>query len=218
MKPIEPWQLRRAELVPFASTYPISRLADAGPTSYSEADLHAYTLWRRLHETEPPGVPSFQVGTWSVDRFDALYQLRRYRLDDPALFFLEGDPYRRDSRRPPQQIEWLIEKYVSWLAAGHEPPPLRGCEMEKGRIRVQDGHHRAAAQVRAAREEMLMWVSVACTKPGGFMTDLTHRLAIEEALRAGKPVPLAVLEDYSDLAARSHATNGMRDPGKERAA
>jgi len=214
----EPWQLRRAEIVPYSSTYPVSHLVDDGPASCSEADLHAYTLWRRLHETLPPAVPYFTVGTWSIDRFEALYQLRRYRLDDPALFFQEGDPFRRDPRWPSQQLDWLIEKYVSWLAAGNEPPPLRGCEMERGRIRVQDGYHRAAALVRAARAETLIWVSVACTKPSGFMTDLTHRLAIEEALRAGKPVPLAVLEDYSELAARSHATNGLRDPGKERAA
>jgi hypothetical protein len=215
---VEPWQLRRAELVPYSSTYPVSHLVDDGPASYSEADLHAYTLWRRLHESEPPTVPFFTVGTWSVDRFEALYQLRRYRLDDPALFFQEGDPFRRDTRWPPQQLDWLIEKYVCWLAAGNEPPPLRGCEMEKGRIRVQDGYHRAAAQVRAARVETLMWVSVAFTKTSGFMTDLTHRIAIEEALRADKPVPMAVLEDYPNLAALMQPANGWDDPGKERAA
>src|SRR5260370_1340893 len=64
---IDPWQLCRAELVPFSSTYPLSHLVDDGPASYSEADLHAYTLWRRTHETEPPIVPSFPPGTWSVD-------------------------------------------------------------------------------------------------------------------------------------------------------
>ena len=215
---VEPWQLRRSELVPYSSTYPVSHLVDDGPASYSEADLHAYTLWRRLHETEPPTVPFFAVGTWSVDRFEALYQLRRYRLDDPVLFFQEGDPFRRDTRWPPRQLEWLIEKYLSWLAAGHEPPPLRGCEMERGRIRVQDGYHRAAALVRALRQETLMWVSVGYTKPNGFMTDLTHRIAIEEALRAGRPVPTSVLEDYGDLAALTHAMDGRRAPVEGRAA
>jgi hypothetical protein len=214
---VEPWQFRRAELVPYSSTSPISHLVDDGPASYSEADLHAYTLWRRLHESEPPTVPFFTVGTWSFDRFEALYQLRRYALSDPALYFPEGDPFASVRDWPSGRLAWLVEKYLCWLCAGNEPPPLRGCEMESGRIRIQDGHYRAASQVRAGRTETQMSVSVSYTKPGGFVTDLTHRVAVEEALRAGKPVPLAVLEDYPDLAVLARPTNGLCDPGKEAA-
>jgi hypothetical protein len=215
---IEPWRLCRAELVPYSSTYPVSHLGDEGPVSYSEADLHAYTLWWRLHEVEPPHVPSFPPGTWSVDRFEALYQLRSYALSDPTLYFPEGDPFACEREWPARRLVWLVEKYLCWLRAGNEPPPLRSCEMENGRIRIQDGHYRAAAQVRAGRTETLIWVSAAYTKPSGFVTDLTHRVAVEGALRAGRPVPPTVLEDYPDLAALISAGRRPCSPGEARAA
>src|SRR5882724_11126725 len=87
----EPWQCTRAELVPYKQTFPVSHLHDAGPCSYREADLHEYAVYRRLCETIPPDVPSFPVGTWSLDRFDCLWQFRCYSIK--ALIFPGGDPY-----------------------------------------------------------------------------------------------------------------------------
>jgi hypothetical protein len=197
---IEPWQLGRAQLIPFASTYPLSYLQDEGPSSYSEAGLHAYSLWRRRNETIPPQVPVFPVGTWAIDAFDCLWHLRRYCLHDPCLFFPEGNPYSGSAARTSSaQYPWLVEKYAAWLRAGHEPPPLTACEMETGRIRVLEGHHRATSLVLAGRHESLLWVSLAYCKPSGFCTDLTHPIAVECALCRGEPVPPAVLAGYPHL-------------------
>jgi hypothetical protein len=195
----EPWQLTRAQLVPFAATYPVSHLQDDGPASYSEADLHAYSLWRRRNEDVPPAVPVFPLGTWAVDRFESLWQLRAYLLSDPLLVFPEGDPYGGRTGYPPQQYPWLVDKYVSWLLAGSSPPPLHAIEMEGGRLKITQGHHRAAALVRVGREESPIWVSVAYRKPSGFLTDLTHAIAVELAVREGRNVPPAVLADYPHL-------------------
>jgi hypothetical protein len=190
----EPWQMSRAELVPFSATFPISHLQDAGPRSYSEADLHAYALYRRACETIPPCIPDFAEGTWSIDCWGGLWQLRRSPIK--ALIFPGGDPYAREWGWSSDMQPWLIEKYVAWLRAGHEPPPLRGFETEQKHIKVSNGHNRAAALVRVERHEVLIWISLAYTKPNGFCTDLTHSLAVEAALRSGKPVPLAVLAEY----------------------
>jgi hypothetical protein len=207
----EIWQLTRAELVPFAQTYPISHLRDDGPASYSEADLHAYSLWRRRNELVPPVVPVVPVGTWAVDRFDSLWHLCVYHLSDPLLVFPEGDPYGGRTGYPPQQQPWLVEKYASWLQEGHEPPPFHAAEMEGGRIKVTEGHHRAAALVRVGRAEALIWVSVAYRKPSGFLTDLTHAIAVELAVQEGRDVTSAVLADYPHLCASAAQVGSQRE-------
>jgi hypothetical protein len=199
-----PWQLRRCDLAPYAATRPISSLpSDGGPRSYSEADLHEYAMRRRRMETTPPQVPAFAEGTWSIDSFDGLWQLRRYPIRD--LVFPGGDPFAREWGWFSEIHPWLVEKYLAWLCEGHEPPPLAALETERGGIKVTNGHNRAASLVRAGRIEVLAWVSLAYTKPGGYCADLTHALAVELALRQGLPVPPAVLADYPQLAALKSA-------------
>ena len=193
----EPWRLRRADLVPYAAIHPVSSLRDEGPRSYSEADLHEYAMRRRKLETTPPIIPAFAVGTWSIDSFDGLWQLRCHPIRE--LIFPGGDPFAREWGWFSEIHPWLVEKYLAWLGEGHEPPPLAALETECGRIKVTNGHNRAASLVRAGRAEALAWVSVAYTKPSGYCTDLTHPLAVELALRAGFPVPPAVLADYPQL-------------------
>ena len=199
-----PWQLRRCDLVPFAATRPISSVPDDEPRSYSEADLHEYAMRRRRMETVPPTVPAFPLGTWSIDSFGGLWQLSRYAIRD--LVFPGGDPFAREWGWFSEIQPWLVEKYLAWLHEGHEPPPLSALETERPcRIKVTNGHNRAASLVRAGRAEALAWVSLACTKPSGYCTDLTHELAVEQALRQGLPVPPAVLADYPQLAALKSA-------------
>lgn len=197
---LRPWQLTRASLVPVAQTYPIPRvpLAVEGPSVCSEEELYVYAQMLRRLETEPPFVPVFAVGTWSVDIFDGLWQLRRYRLKD--LLFPGGDPFASEWGCFSDMQPWLVEKYLGWIQEGHDPPPLRALETEKGHIKIMDGHNRAAAEVRAGRRKALVWVSVAYLKPNGCLTDLTHPLAIELALQAGRRVPAEVLADYPYLA------------------
>jgi hypothetical protein len=48
------------------------------------------------------------------------------------------------------------------------------CLTERGRIKVTNGHNRAASLVRVGRHAALAWVSVAYIKPNGVCADLTH--------------------------------------------
>lgn len=201
---MEAWQLRRQDLIPFASTYPISTASIPSPISYSEAALHAHSLVVRRTETTPPIVPRFPVGSWAIDTLGELHQLREYALDDPRLHFPEGDPYGRFRPWLPRQ-RWVIEKYISWLLAGHEPPPLTGIEMENWRIKIAEGHHRAEALVEVGRRTCQIWVAVLFIQPeNGFGRGLTHELAVQAALREGKPVPHEVLTDYPRFIRKGH--------------
>lgn len=190
----EPWQVTKDQLIPFAQTQPISSVPDAGPRSFSEADLAAYTAERRQREQEPPQVPCFPVGTWSLDASEWLWQLEEVALRD--LQFVHGNPF------DPATWDWfsdirslVVRKYVQWLRAGSEPPPLEAWQMASGRIMAVDGHNRGAALVQVGREYTLAWVSPAHLTESGRGVALTHRQAVEDALRAGKPVPAAVLGD-----------------------
>lgn len=194
---MEAWHIRQCDLIPFANTYPVPTIPMPAPISYTEAALHAHSLATRQMESTPPIVARFPVGSWAVDAFGELHQLREYLLNDPRLHFPEGDPYGRFRPWPPSRDPWVIEKYVSWLLAGHEPPPLTGIEMENWRIKVAEGHHRAEALVRAGRRTCQIWVAALYIQPeNGFGRGLTHELAVYAALRKGKFVPHEVLVDY----------------------
>lgn len=202
---MEIWQMRRAQLIPWDSTRPVPSVPLPPLTAFSEADLDAHAQRVRQIETAPPMVPEFPPGSWAIDRYGELYQLRFYRLDDPVLWFPEGDPFGRfrpwNVRRHPE----VIEKYLGWLSAGYEPPPLTGIESEKRRIKIQEGHHRAETLVRAGRSVSLIWVSPVALLPSGYGTGLTHQVAVEQALREEKPIPREVLADYAHLSAFSHS-------------
>jgi len=116
----EPWQLRRADLIPYAATFPMSSLPDEGPHSYSKADLHEYAMRRRRLETVPPVVPATARGAWSIDSFDGLWQLRSYPIRD--LVFPGGDPFAREWGWFSEIYPWLVEKYLAWLREGKPVP------------------------------------------------------------------------------------------------
>ncbi len=196
--------MTRAELLPFSQTAPVPRITVPGPASWSEADLAAHKIASIRRETLPPVVPQFPVGTWSLmeastaDRSGWLWHLEEHPLRD--LLFQHGNPF------DPSTWDWFsdihslaVEKYVAWLKQGFEPPPLEVWQLKSGRLSVEDGHNRAAALVTVGREHTLAWVSYYRQLPDGNWQTLTHRLAVEEALRAGKPVPGEVLAEYPDL-------------------
>jgi hypothetical protein len=196
---VEAWQVRKSDLIPFADTQPTPRVAIPSPTSYLESDLHAHAQLMRRMETVPPIVPRFPVGSWAVHRSGELYHLREYSLFDPRLRFPEGDPFGQFVPWPPSRQTWVVEKYITWLRAGHEPPPLTGLETEYRNITIEGGHHRAEALVKAGRNTCLIWVAVIFIRPDQSGIGLTHELAVMQALHERKPVPYEVLVEYSDV-------------------
>jgi hypothetical protein len=203
-KMIEAWQVRKGNLIPYAHIHPIPTVALPPVASYTEAGLHAHSLSVRCLEITPPIVPRFPVGSWVVDTFGELSQLREYALDDPQLSFPEGDPCKKFCPWPPRQ-RWVVEKYHSWLLLGSEPPPLIGIEMESGRIKIVEGHHRAEALVEGGRSKCQIWVAAIYIRPEtGSGSGFTHELAVSTALHKGMLVPYEVLADYPHL--KSHST------------
>lgn len=198
----EPWQLKSAELLPYAKTRPIPCVNLPGPRSWSEADLAAYKIACARLETQPPEVPLFDGGTWSFMPVSTgsgwLWHLEEVAIHD--LCFNQGNPF------DPSTWGWedinllAVEKYAAWIKAGSEPPPLDAWQMQSGRLEVKDGHNRAAALVLCGRASTPVWVSPLIQTASGWDT-LTHRLAVQEALRAGRVVPTAVLAEYPDLVA-----------------
>jgi hypothetical protein len=192
--PREPWQVPKSELVPYKETVPQPRYTPDTSGGYSEAEIHERSLRNRAAETEPPIVKQFPTGSWGTDSTGELMQLREYRLDDPKLIFPEWLP---SSGHP------TVQKYSEWMRAGSEPPPLTGLETEKGNIKIQEGHHRAAAIKANDGETVKVWTTITHNRPlgnGQVMPEgVTHAQSVSRALEAGKPVPAEVLADYPEL-------------------
>jgi hypothetical protein len=192
---LPPWRLRAVDLLPMADTRPVGKVDVPPPRDYSEAALWEHTMRVRAAEKEPPEVTRFPIGTWcAVGPDHSLYELREYRLDDPAVIFPEG-----------QGPTLLSTKYASWIADGSDPPPGLANELQDGRVSVTEGHHRAMALRQAGRRTVQFWVSPVVGRPNQFVPSLTtwvgltHRQAVHMAIEGGQEVPAEVLADYPDL-------------------
>ena len=97
---------------------------------------------------EPPTVPEFPLGTWTVDQDKVRYQLRNLRVDDPRLVFPEG------LGRSQMALD-----FAKWIERGHMPPPLLVAENPDGKLVVLDGHHRASALRIAGIKDTKAWVA-----------------------------------------------------------
>jgi hypothetical protein len=198
----EPWQLTRAELVPYQQTIPIPRVALPSPKSWSEEDLAAYKLTCIRLETEPPEVPRFPVGTWRLMPLttggDWLWHLEEVAFRD--LRFVHGDPFDPGTWGWGDIKSQAVEKFSAWIKAGSEPPPIEVWQMQSGRLQANDGHNRSAALVACGRATTLAWVSWLAQTSAG-LQPLSHRLAVEAAIRASQAVPEMVLAEYPDLVA-----------------
>lgn len=195
----EPWQLTKNDILSYAATRPKPRVIVPGPATWSEQDLAAHKLASVRLETLPPEVPVFEVGTWCIDGSGWLWHLEEWFFE--SLRFVHGNPFDPSTWGMFSDINLLaVEKYAAWLRDGFEPPPLEVWQMPSGAMEVKDGYNRSAALATVGRDRALAWVSPYRQTPAGIWETLTHRLAVEEAIRGGKDVPAAVLAEYPDLA------------------
>jgi hypothetical protein len=138
-----------ADIVPDQDTFVRSKVKVPGEGGGTEAELWASVSRNRRAEKAPPEVPRFEVGTLRADSAGELDELRELSLDPELVLYPEGS-----------KSNATTEKYQAWLEDGHEPPPARAIEQESGKIKVQDGHHRATALRAVGRTTMLAWVSM----------------------------------------------------------
>lgn len=130
----------------------------------------ATTKRRRLEETSPPIVPVHEVGALMLDRENDLWELREYDLGDSRLIWPELGYGQQD--------RGTVQKYVTWIRAGHEPPPARGVETEKGTVNIMDGHHRYLALQESGATTVKVWVSLAVNKMIGPNRDVAHGVSL----------------------------------------
>jgi hypothetical protein len=123
------------------------------------------------------------VGSWRRSQYAGPYghdieQLRMVKIRDLDLPEVRGgalDPSKRGDDL----------RYSEWLNEGRAPPPIEVVEMDKGGLRVSDGHRRTLAAQIAGREEVPAWVSFSVDAPHGRLdasgapikTGLTDKIA-----------------------------------------
>ncbi|NMD39091.1 MAG: DEAD/DEAH box helicase family protein, partial [Christensenellaceae bacterium] len=95
------------------------------------------------------------------------------------------------------------KQYVEWAKQGIQPPPIT---VVRG---IEDGNwlsidrRRLMAAKESGQKTILAWVSD--TDMETAMPTPTHKSAVEQALKEGKPVPPEVLADYPDLTPKEAA-------------
>lgn len=145
------------------------------------------------------------VGTWRMDpNTGALEQLRL--MDVNEITPMEpGDEVRgRDD----------YKQYVEWAKQGIQPPPIT---VVRG---IEDGNwlsinrRRLMAAKESGQKTILAWVSD--TDMETAMPTPTHKSAVEQALKEGKPVPPEVLADYPDLTPKEAAPAKTEKPPAEK--
>lgn len=187
-----------------------------------DGSVHDSLRW--VAETPKQGL-RHAVGTWRIDDKStwnrhglAVEQLRMVKVADIAPI---EDPYAMGRGE-------YVKVYAERLKAGSIPSPGYGSLRLDGRIQISDGHRRYYAYKEAGFEEMPLWVSDPSMpdepRPDielkHWVTSLTHRLAVRNALAAGKKVPAKVRALYPDLDPASDPamySRGVTDlPGQSR--
>jgi hypothetical protein len=190
---VEPWQMRRADFLN----------AEEYERDYRSQYVDEQGNKVQSSRTTPSSKPIPAVGTWRIsdtgkwDKYgDGIEQLREIPVDKViGVENPEGEGRGDD-----------VVRYSEWLGEGKNAPPVRAIELPGGKFKINDGHRRLAAHKRAGKKTMLAWVApTADTGKRGahdtvIDTDLTHQLAVEAAMKEGKPVPAEVLADYPAIA------------------
>ncbi|MES2136615.1 MAG: hypothetical protein V4502_06095 [Pseudomonadota bacterium] len=171
--------LPKSALVKYVDTVPKPVRAPEPETGgYSEEEMNARTLRYRAAEDQPPSVQHHAIGSWGEDSTGELMQLREYKLTDPRLQFPEGLPKNQ-----------TVAKYTDWINQGSKPPPLRGLETENGNIKIQEGHHRAAAIAATGGDTVPVWVTVTKNRPLGNGQVMPEGITYEQAQAAAPENP-----------------------------
>lgn len=136
------------------------------PTGMTEEAIHKRTAALRTMEHQfPLSVPDIPVRAIRVDTDTSFYagyeQLREFKTTDPVLEFPEGKPTDEHWKDNP-----VVRRYVDWILDGYKQPPLSAVITEKGKVRIIEGHHRAAAAHRAGTP-IQVWVALTWLKPLG---------------------------------------------------
>jgi DNA topoisomerase-1 len=180
---------------PVSITKPWMVLPEAIPTDEEMSDVE----WQGRQGTANADMPSphssyldLPVGSWRIDPvLGHMEELRSVRVDrlepgeEVGSRFAWGDKYK------------YLAPYAEWLRQGHKPYPAVAVETPTGKIRLINGHRRWLAAIQAGYTHMEVWVSPAETP--GASVGLSHRVMVEQALAAGKPVPPDVVARYSSM-------------------
>lgn len=188
----EPWQMTRAEFADHAET------TKALKATYFSPDGTPIASSREA----PFRGESLPLGTWRMDPTgtydkygDQIEQLRELPVEKVAG---AEDPFRMGRGGD-------VDRYAAWTDEGLDAPPITALEMTDGTFRIYDGHRRLAAAQKAGRATIRAWVApeglTDLVEPSGkpITTNLTHQLAVRQALAEGKPVPPEVRAEYPDL-------------------
>lgn len=103
---------------------------------------------RKLTEAKPYVYPEIPLGTWRIN------DLTETPWGRPLEILREVDPQTLLFKC--ERFPKIVQLYTRWIAAGHEPPPIRVTDdgprwqNPEGIFEVDDGHHRTQA-ARAAK-------------------------------------------------------------------
>jgi len=166
---------------------PTDMLADR---EYRASYMTAYQGGASSRTTQPVR-QELCAGMWKAAPWRGLYgtAIEQLVYFDPNDLQPSEDPY--DGRSED------VARYREWLEAGNDPPPIRVVQYDNGSYGITDGHRRWAAAKELGRK-VPAWVSGSMFsgslawdgKP--IMTGLTWEGAVQDAIAAGKPVPLEV--------------------------
>jgi hypothetical protein len=140
---------------------------------------------RESNNTTTPATQSNRpsIGAWRMDKDTGeLEQLNEY---NPHKLDLKEEPYKGGD----------VKIYREWAEKGLKAPPVTVVDADGGKL--QGSGRRRIMAARLANKPVEGWYY---KKVEGTHSAQTHKEAIQQALREGKPVPPEVLADYPDLA------------------
>jgi len=185
-----PWQMTRDEFLN------AEELDKEFRSQYVDPDGNIIASSR----TTPAKQSQLKVGTWRIEKSswnkygDIIEQLREIEVSK-----IKGS---EDTGRDRTDD---VDRYADWIKEGKEPPLFRVAQLKDGTFKLGDGHRRLLAAKKAGLKTIKAWVALSAdtglkdANGNVIDTDLTHQLAIKQALSEGKPVPAEVLKDYPDL-------------------
>jgi hypothetical protein len=134
------------------------------------------------------------VGSWMID--DSFQALDGHEIEQLVEIPVDQLEITEDTGRAKFSD---VEQYARWLQSGHEAPPLRVVQSDKGTLRTLD-HRRLLAAKAAGQSTVKAWVSWATqsTRPGKPTTGLTYELAQRGAKPLDVVAPAADRTIFSD--------------------